>query len=95
MNSFSSKIANSLKLPKSKNASPFSDNTDHPALKLIVKRRNHSAILAIYTVHKITERFTFKPDTLTENVVKEIGILVGCKPIQEIFIPVKRVKCKV
>ena len=91
LNNFSSNIANSLKLPKSKDVNPFLDNTEQPTLKATVEKNNNSAVLAINTVHEIIDMFTFKPVTL-KDAVKEIDILNGSKAIQNAYVPVKHLK---
>ena len=57
-------MRNPVSLPESQNANPLSDKIDHPALKAIMKWRNHPRVIAITAVHENRERFTFSSVTL-------------------------------
>ena len=57
-------MRNPVSLPESQNANPLSDKIDYPALKAIMKWRNHPRVLAINAVHENRERFTFSSVTL-------------------------------
>ena len=63
MNDFFSSKVTSLNFPESQNADPLSDNVDHPALKAIMKWRNHPSVIAITAVRENRERFTFSSVT--------------------------------
>ena len=73
-----------VSLPESQNANPLSDKIDHPALKAIMKWRNHPRVLAINAVHENRERFTFSSVTLA-TLRKRLISLIAQKQYKKLI----------
>ena len=77
-------MRNPVSLPESQNANPLSDKIDHPALKAIMKWRNHPRVLAINAVHENRERFTFSSVTLA-TLRKRLISLIAQKQYKKLI----------
>ena len=90
LNSFFSNIVKHLKIPEFKDIDFSTECIAHPALKAIMKSRNHPSVSAIRSAFN-PQSFNFSKVSV-DDVLKEINKLGNRKAIRNTEIPVKILK---
>ena len=90
LNSFFSNVVKHLKIPEFKDIDLSAECISHPALKAIMKFRNHPSVSAIRNAFN-PQSFNFSKVSV-DDVLKEINKLGNRKAIQNTDIPVKILK---
>ena len=90
LNSFFSNVVKHLKIPEFKDIDFSAECIPHPALKAIMKFRNHPSVSAIRNAFN-PQSFSFSKVSVND-VLKEINNLGNRKEIQNTDIPVKILK---
>ena len=90
LNSFFSNAVKHLKIPEFKDIDFSAECISHPALKAIMKFRNHPSVSAIRNAFN-PQSFNFSKVSV-DDVLKEINKLGNRKAIQNTDIPVKILK---
>ena len=93
LNTFFSNIASDLKIEGYSNCGLLANNTKDPALKCIVKHRNHPNILAIAETYNKNQRLPFSSSNIQrDEILSDILKLETSKACQDTHIPTKIVK---
>ena len=93
LNTFFSNIASDLKIEGYSNCGLLANNIRDPALKCIVKYRNHPNILAIAEVYNKNQRLPFSCSKIQrDEILSDILKLETSKACQDTDIPTKIVK---